>query len=474
MFFPTSDSLSLRVPSACPLPQTKHTISTLLTDEVPPTHSQSNFDFKLFTMDLSYFSGKLEMYLRYKEISFERIELSAAQFETILYHQSGTEQVPQLYDQRLTTLDCHRWLRDTTAIIEHLEQDTFLQKTSLPILPDCPLQRFFHHLFEDYADEFLWRPAMFWRWEPAYDRFIMGHRFYVEFLFSIQSRYALIPFFLRPFFASFRQWLVSCYGEDCTTQEKKQVVIEQYLHLLDLLETILSSQPYLFGNSPTLIDIAFAGPFFRHFSSDFTPRKVMQQRAPAVYEWIARLWNSKSSKFQHLSSQLDTGTGGGHGFPSRGTLPENWCRYLLPLLREYLEYASLNRLAQQTGKMSFDWKNQSEVFHVPMVPYRSWCLMKLQQRYHALDPLTQRQVEAILREHQCWDLFLTGDGEFIASECGTEPPFVVYPPPAQRPYHGPKWDYDAVLVRYLCEVSWRWVLRGLLMGGITLTWKYNH
>jgi glutathione S-transferase len=417
-------------------------------------------------MDLSYFSGKLEMYLRYKEISFERIELNATEFETILHHNTGSEQVPQLYDQRTTTLEPHRWLRDTTAIIDYLEDDPSVQQTSLPILPSCPLQRFFHHLFEDYADEFLWRPAMFWRWEPAYDRFIMGHRFYHEFLFSIQPRYSLIPFFLRPFFASFRQWLISCYGEDCNTEAKREVVIQQYLHLLDLLETILSSQSYLFGDRPTLIDIAFAGPFFRHFSSDFTPRKVMQQRAPAVYEWIARLWNSKSSKFRHLSL--------GQGFPRPGTLPESWSRLLLPLLREYLQYSSLNRVAHQSGQSFFKWMNHGELFTVPMVPYRSWCLMKLQQRYHALEPSVQRQVKIILCEHQCWELFLTGDGEVIESECEMEPPFVPYPPRPGRPYHGPKWDYDAVLARYLWQGSWRWLFRGLLVGGVAVTWKCHH
>ena len=58
---------------------------------VPGDESKSHFpeaaveeDFKLYTMDLSYFSGKLEMYFRYKQISFQRIEPHAKEFETIL------------------------------------------------------------------------------------------------------------------------------------------------------------------------------------------------------------------------------------------------------------------------------------------------------------------------------------------------------------------------------------------------------
>jgi glutathione S-transferase len=423
MFFPTLDDLSLRVPSS--------------SAEPAGDIESYRYDFKFYTMDLSYFSGKLEMYLRFKEISFERIEPNSYEMDTILHHHSGTEQVPQLFDMRLSSPDSRRWLRDTTAIIEYLENDSSIQQKSLAILPPscCPLQLFFQFLLEDYADEFLWRPAMFWRWEPAFDRFIMGYRFYFEFLHSIQRRYSMIPFFLRPFTASLRQWLVSCFGEDCTTQAKKEVVIHQYLHLLDVLEEILSSQPYLFGNTPTLVDFGFAGPFFRHFSSDFTPRKVMQQRAPAVYEWIARLWNAKSSKFQQTLT----------GFPAEDSLPESWSK-LLPLLKDYLQYFSLNRIAHRGGQQFFNWNHQNEVFYVPVVPYRSWCLMKLQQRFHSLPSETQLQVEAILRQHDCWEHFLTGDGDVIESEGGVEPPFVTHPPPLQRKQrHAEKWNYDSVV-----------------------------
>jgi hypothetical protein len=83
-------------------------------------------DFKLYTMDLSYFSGKIEMYLRFKEISFQRIEPVAEEFDTILYSHTGTEQLPQLLDCRLDTPDDKRWLRDSTPIIEYLEKDSLI------------------------------------------------------------------------------------------------------------------------------------------------------------------------------------------------------------------------------------------------------------------------------------------------------------------------------------------------------------
>ena len=34
---------------------------------------------------------------------------------------------------------------------------------------------------------------------------------------------------------------------------------------------------------------------FRHFSQDPTPAEIMRTRAPAVFEWQARLWNARAS-----------------------------------------------------------------------------------------------------------------------------------------------------------------------------------
>ena len=67
--------------------------------------------------------------------------------------------------------------------------------------------------------------------------------------------------------------------EKIVQQKQKDIIVNYYYELLEILEEILSKQPYLFGIKPTLIDFAFMGPFYRHFFSDFT-RKIMQQKSP--------------------------------------------------------------------------------------------------------------------------------------------------------------------------------------------------
>ena len=470
------DDLSLKIPeyNNKTIQNSQHFLNIyknpkdLLTENIKDSKDllKDSYDFILFTMDLSYFSGKLEMYLNYKEINYLRYEPSAREFDLILYSHTGTEQLPQLYDKRKNILENKRWLRDTTGIIEYFED--FLQNNqqinNKLILTSNEFYNFFLFLFEDYSDEFLWRPAMFLRWEPNFDRSIMGLRFYYEFLYEIQDRFCYVPPFLRRYTSSLRQWIVSSFGEDITTKEKKEVVINQYLELLDILQDILSKQPFLFENYPTLIDIGFSGPFFRHFSSDFTARKIMQQRAPAVYEWIARLWNSRQTNFMSIESKL----------PSFGEeiLPTNW-KPLLGLLKDYLYYYSLNRIAINKGEKYFQWNYKDQLFTVPIVPYRSWCLMKLQQRYKNLTIENQLKIKDILIEYSCWDYFITGYDEIIPPECGIEPPFVVYPPPTKRVRLAEKWDYDSIIIKYFWVSSKKWIFRGILFGGIGIILKLN-
>jgi glutathione S-transferase len=441
---------------------------------------QKEQDFILYTMDLSYFSGKLEMYLRYKEVSYIRIEPHALEFETILSKNTGCEQLPQMYDRRPDTKDSERWLRDTTYIIEHLENDSRLQDCH--IIPTCPFQRFFLKLFEDYADEFLWRPAMFFRWEPKFDREIMGIRFTYEFSRTSQFRYWLLPFATRRYLLSLRQWLLSSYGEGCDTLAKKQVIIDQYYELLEILEEILSQQFYLFGNHPTLIDFAFAGPCFRHFSSDFTPRKIMQQVAPNVYEWLARLWNCKYSK---ISQQIPNPQ-----FPLPNTLPPTWHR-LLSLLPDYFEYYQLNALAYYQGKKFFLWKYKGETCQVPVVPYRAWCRQELLKLFHEqCSESVQEQILSILKQYQCAEFFQTVFNRtttiedssktivsescrepIIPPECGCMPPFAATTLPSSIVLY--KWDAHSIFIPYLLKWGLIYMTVGVTVTGLTTKYGYE-
>ena len=56
------------------------------------------------------------------------------------------------------------FLRDSTAMIEWFEA----RYTQVPVLPEDPAAAYLCRLLEDYADEGLWRPALYYRW--AFDK----------------------------------------------------------------------------------------------------------------------------------------------------------------------------------------------------------------------------------------------------------------------------------------------------------------
>ena len=58
-----------------------------------------------------------------------------------------------------------RFMTDTTPMIAWLEE----QHPEPPVIPRDPLQAFASRLVEDYAEEWLWRPAMHYRWSYRAD-----------------------------------------------------------------------------------------------------------------------------------------------------------------------------------------------------------------------------------------------------------------------------------------------------------------
>ena len=101
----------------------------------------------------SYYTGKLEVYLRAKGIAYRLEPFSQSNMRRCARH-TGVVQVPQV--------ECAdgSWLVDTTLIIEYFEA----VRPEPAVTPRAPAVAFVSRLIEDYADEWLWRPAMHYRW----------------------------------------------------------------------------------------------------------------------------------------------------------------------------------------------------------------------------------------------------------------------------------------------------------------------
>jgi len=314
--------------------------------------------------DASYFTGKLEAYLRAKGIPYRLAPFSEASMRRAARH-TGVVQVPQV--------ECPdgSWLADTTLVIEHLEQ----VRPEPGVTPPDPAVAFVSRLLEDYADEWLWRPAMHYRWSYPETARLMS-AWLAE---HVAERRA--PEWLKRRYWRTRQYRTFVAG-DGVTATTRATVEAAYLDTLDALEPVFARRPYLLGERPTEADFGFFGPFFRHFFSDPAPARILRARAPGVQEWVARMWNLRPERF---ASE-----------PWPRSVPDDLRPLLDAVAGVYLPYLDANARAYARGEARVTYAVRGTSFTEPVKPYRVWCRDRLVQAYSALDGTARGEVERAL------------------------------------------------------------------------------
>ncbi|UPT61434.1 MAG: glutathione S-transferase N-terminal domain-containing protein [Hyphomonadaceae bacterium JAD_PAG50586_4] len=318
---------------------------------------------RLHGLTLSYFTGKLEAYLRVKGVPYEFIEMNMRDFRKCA-RATGIAQMPQLETAS------GEWLTDTTAIIARFEAIG-----AAPVLkPSRPLDGFFSLFLEDYFDEWLWRPALYYRWRFDEDAKLMSAQIARTMLRDIPG-----PFWAKRLSILLRQRRVFL-DQDGVTRANGGAVEALFLATIDALEPIFGTRPHLFGQRPCEADFALFGSFFRHFSHDPTPHDVMRRRAPNTLAWVARLWAATPSKVD-AAPAID-------GAPSD----------LNPFLEEagasYLPYLAANAraLRERAGRVRATAKGG--VFITKPSRYHLHCLNDLKRAFTALSDGDQHAAAA--------------------------------------------------------------------------------
>jgi glutathione S-transferase len=325
---------------------------------------------KIYGPEVSYFTGKLEAVMRFMELPYERIP-KGPMGEVARW--TGVAQVPalRLADDRLLT--------DTTPIIAWLDE----RYPDALVIPRDPVTAFFSRLLEDYADEWLWRPAMHYRWD-----YPEGAHHLSRVLIDEAATNVPFPAFVTRHIIRSRQRGFFTKG-DGVTPETWDHVEQIYLDTLAHFEAILETRPYLLGTRPSLADFGFFGPMFRHFAMDPTSARIMRETAPAVFEWVARVWNARLSV-----------TGG----ELLEHVPDDWGPILDSIGSAYLPYLGANAEAWKAGQSHFDVDIEGAPYrHIRTARYRVWCLEELRRHFEELSEAHQREVRARLEAHGCWE-----------------------------------------------------------------------
>ncbi len=338
-------------------------------------------------LKLSYFTGKLEAYFRAMGIAHEFVEMDTRDFRACA-RATGIAQMPQV--------QCPdgSWLTDTTAIISRFEDEG-----AEPVIrPPDPGAAFVSLLLEDMFDEWLWRPALYYRWAFREDMTLMSAQIARTLLRDMP-----LPFILKRHFILSRQRRVFL-KQDGVTPATAPLVEALYRNTLAALEPVFATRPFLMGGRPCEADFGLMGPFFRHFSHDPTPAAILRETAPHTLAWVARMW------------ALDPATCMAQ--PKVTDVPDDLAPLLAMARQDYLPYLSANAAAYANGAGKVKYSSGGASWSVPVSPYRVTCLNALKSAFSYLPDQAQRAVTARL-----------GAGAMILLEAGTP----IRPAKARRP-----------------------------------------
>lgn len=320
---------------------------------------------------ISYYTGKFEGYLRYKEIPYEFVTMTP-RVRREVRERTGAAQMPAV------RLADGRWMTDTTPMIAWLEEEF----PDPAVIPADPAQRFFSLLVEDYAEEWLWRPAMHYRWSYRRDALQLSRTIADEMGAGVP-----LPGILKR--AGVRRRQIGGWAKgDGVTPETWDHIEGCYTGALAHLTSILDDRPYLLGARPTIADFGYFASMFRHFGLDPTPSHLMRETAPQVFEWVARVWNARASS---TIGPLVEG------------VPDDWGPILDEVGSAYLPYLNANARGWAACSERHDAVVQGVAYRdLPVSQYRVWCLERLREHFAAVPDEAKAIVHARLEAHGCW------------------------------------------------------------------------
>ena len=227
----------------------------------------------LYGWHLSYFTGKVLSYLRYKRVDFELNEVDFYTLMVKIKQETGAAVMPVLKSPD------GQWIQDSSVIIDHIEA----LSPEVAVLPTTPVQRFASVLLEAWGDEW-WVPvAMHTRWSYPEN--------YA--LFEAEAGQALLPW--APAFV--QRWVARKPAKILRGMLPfVGIVPEQFatlnawsIRMLNALDAHFQQHRFLLGDRPTLGDFSLVGTMYGHLGRDPWPKRQLVEPRKHLKAWLDRM-----------------------------------------------------------------------------------------------------------------------------------------------------------------------------------------
>lgn len=227
--------------------------------------------YRLYGAQISYFTGKVRAYLRWKKLPYVEIPADANVYRDVIMPRVGFPVIPVVVTPQDETL------QDTTEIIEALER----RHPEPSIQPPSPTQRLVAALLELYGDEWLVIPAMHYRWHHDRDWALGEFGKLIAPDANPAEQHEIGAKRAAPFARA---------AEGLGAQPHMHTAIEaSYEALLRELDAHFRQYDYVLGSRPSMADFGLIGPLYAHQYRDPTSGELMRRLAPAVARWVERM-----------------------------------------------------------------------------------------------------------------------------------------------------------------------------------------
>lgn len=320
---------------------------------------------KLVGAPMSPYSRKMRAYLRYKGYPFVWLVPSLKEWNNIpglkppkvliipiLYLPQENYEVPHV---------------DSTLLIKKLES----MGDGPTIIPQSPAISFLSDFVEDFADEWLTKAMMHYRW--TYQDDITKASTLIAFGPDTMQSQLETSMLAKQFAKRQISRLESVIG---LKPSQSPLVERSFLNFVRLFDRILETSPFLFGHRPSSADFGIFGQFSQLVLFDPTPSKMVLTQHPRISCW--------TQNFEDLSLLGSANTTEACWPTALNELTQPQVELLRYIASIYIPFLKANAIAIQSTQPTFSCKIDDIEWNQNVFPYQAKCWKILSEAFQKL------------------------------------------------------------------------------------------